>query len=359
MGARRALALAALLALAAGLAWALLSSAPRPRRVADFGVDMGELFQLHAPQAVVERAFASAAAAGLGLARVAPLWELTEPAPPVAGRHSYQWSYDDRIARAVRAAGMRWVAVLAFAPGWASVAPAELHGAPSGPGVLGYLAYARAFARRYRGLIAAYEIWNEENSSAFWRPRPDPLAYAQLYLAARTVLHATDPGVPVLVGGLADGHPGYLRALLGAPGVAGHLDGVAIHPYASDPGGVLAIVRDYRAELDGLGEAALPLYVTEYGWSTSPPAAPTYASPAERGPFIGQVAAALLRSDCRVRMVVFYAWLTARQKLTSADDWYGIAAADGGPTPATRSVARAASALSDQAPRSTRLCASG
>ena len=95
---------------------------------------MGVLFQSHYPPAVVDRALASAADAGLGLARVAPLWELTEPAPPRGARHRYDWRYDDIIAKELAGHGFRWVAVLAFAPSWASVEPGVLHAAPRGIG---------------------------------------------------------------------------------------------------------------------------------------------------------------------------------------------------------------------------------
>ena len=111
------------------------------------------------------------------------MWEFTEPRPLVGGVHVYDWAYDDEIAGRLAAHGFRWVALLAYAPAWASAAPSELAGAPTRPS--DYAAYAAAVAGRYRGRIAAYEIWNEENSAAFWHPAPDPAAYARLYLAAR------------------------------------------------------------------------------------------------------------------------------------------------------------------------------
>jgi hypothetical protein len=317
-----------------------------PGQSPEFGADVGVLFQNHYPPMVVDRALAGAAQAGLGLARVAPLWELTEPLAPMGGTHRYDWRYDDFIARELTRHGLRWVAVLAFAPGWASVEPGMLHAAPRG--AADYAAYAAAVARRYPGLIAAFEIWNEEDLPVFWRPSPDPMAYARLYAAARRAIHSVDPGASVLIGGLAGGHRGFLAQVLRQTDVQAGVDGVAIHAYATTPATMLGQVRAYRLRLRKLGFGAVPLYVTEYGWSSRPAlAAPggvhfpprTYYAPASVRPeFIVQGARDVLGSGCDVRMAVFYAWLTPQRNL-GPYQWYGVAAPDGSSTAATRGIA--------------------
>jgi hypothetical protein len=307
---------------------------------------MGILFQNHYPAAVVTRALTSAADAGLGLARVAPLWELTEPRPPSDGRHTYDWSYDDFIAHELAQHGFRWLAVLAFAPAWASVAPGVLHAAPRG--TADYAAYAAAVAGRYRGLISAFEVWNEENTPLFWRPAPDPTAYARLYLAARQAIHRADPGVPVLIGGLAGGHRAFLRALLAQPGLRGMLDGIAVHAYGPDPSHVIRQVRADRLLLNSLGAGSVPLYVTEYGWSSRPVAQvarravvrANYAPAPQRGSFIVQTARALLSSGCNIAAATFYAWVTPETGQHSVYGWYGVASPTGAPTATSEAIAQ-------------------
>lgn len=344
---RWGLALIVLVALVAALVYSLTRGNRLPKRSPAFGADMGVLFQSHYPAAVVDRALSSAAGAGLGLARVAPLWELTEPAPPQGGHDRYDWRYDDFIAKELAGHGFRWVAVLAFAPSWAAAEPGVLHSAPRG--VAEYAAYAAAVARRYRGLISAFEIWNEEDLPVFWRPAPNPVAYARLYEAARATIHSVDPGVPVLIGGLAGGHRAYLTRLLGQPELRGRVDGLAIHTYAANPAQMLAQVRTYRRRLASRGFAGVPLYVTEYGWSSRPiVSAPrgfavprgSYAPPSVRPGFIVQAARDVLSSGCNVRMAVFYAWVTAQHTPVTLYDWYGVAAPDGAPTPASESIAQ-------------------
>lgn len=347
--ARQRVALAVFLVLVAALIYVLTRSGGAPERSPAFGADVGVMFQARYPPAVVDRALAGAAAAGLGVARAAPLWELTEPAAPLAGRHRYDWRYDDTIAKELAGHGFHWLAVLAFAPSWASVQPGVLHAAPRGTGA--YAAYATAVARRYHGLISAFEIWNEENLPIFWRPAPDPAAYARLYEAARAAIHAVDPRVPVLIGGLAGGHPRFLARLLRQPELRGQVDGVAVHVYAASPAAVLAQVRADRIRLDVLGFGAVPLYVTEYGWSSRPvadlhpgfPVPPgSYAPASVRPGYIVQTARDLLASGCNVRMAVFYAWLTPQRDPRALYNWYGVAAPDGGATPATQEISREA-----------------
>jgi hypothetical protein len=356
MRARHALAAAAALAILVAIVLALSGSGgshppprkppaapPRAHRTTNFGADLSAMFfDQRFDAAAVDRQLAAAAADGLGLARANPLWEATEPRPPRDAVHTYDWRFDDFIASRLAARAFRWIAVLSYTPAWASLDPSHLHGAPRT--AADFAAYAAAFAARYRGQIVAYEIWNEENSPIFWRPAPDPAAYARLYLAARDAIHRADPGIPVLIGGLANGPP-FLPQVLAAPGMAGQIDGVAIHPYDKNPLAVLARVRNYRFELRSLGAGDVPLYVTEYGWSTSPPGNNTFATPAQQGPFIGDVAAALLRSDCNVRAVVFYAWTTAERNPSDRDQWYGVASASGAPTAATQVIAQAARKL--------------
>ena len=166
------LALVLILCLGAALVLALTRSTSGPGRAPAFGADLGAVFQTHDPPAVINRALTSAQDAGLGLGRVAALWELTEPAPPRAGRHHYDWRYDDDIAQQLTDHGFRWLAILAFAPGWASVAPGVLHAAPRG--TADYAAYAAAVARRYRGLNRRLRDLERGEHSRFLAPLARP-----------------------------------------------------------------------------------------------------------------------------------------------------------------------------------------
>jgi acetylornithine deacetylase/succinyl-diaminopimelate desuccinylase-like protein len=91
-----------------------------------------------------------------------------------------------------------------------------------------YAAYVRAVVHRYKGTVHVWEISNEENIAAFWRPVPNASAYAALLEAAYAAIKAEDPTATVLIGGLAASDLGFLEQGRAA-GAWNSFDAVAIH----------------------------------------------------------------------------------------------------------------------------------
>ena len=60
----------------------------------------------------------------------------------------------------------------------------------------------RGGLRHFAGQVAAYEIWNEPNVSAFWSPTPSTAAYVNLLKAAYPAIKAADPSAVVLAGAM-------------------------------------------------------------------------------------------------------------------------------------------------------------
>jgi hypothetical protein len=312
-----------------------------------FGVNVNRLFNdFTDTPAQIDGQLAAIHAAGATIARTDALWEATEPHAPVAGRHTYAWGFDDEIAGELAAHGLTWLPILDYTAPWAQSTAGLDHSPPRSDA--DYAAYAGAFAARY-GPAGSYwsahpavpaqpvttiEIWNEPDSGYFWAPAPDAAGYAALYLTAREAVDAVDPGIRVLVGGLTD-PPAFLAALVAArPELRDHVDGVAIHPYGP-PAVVVAKVRGARSALVGLGMGAVPLYVTEFGWTTRPAGAVDY-TPASRRP--GEIVAtltALGHLDCGLAASLLYTWVTPERDPSDGQDWYGIAdpADPSAPTP--------------------------
>jgi hypothetical protein len=161
----------------------------------------------------------------------------------------------------------------------------------------------------------------------------------ELYLQARSAIRAVDPGVRVIIGGLT--HPeAFLPSVTAAvPQLLGHVDGVAIHPYAGTPDAVLGRVREARKVLDGLGFTGVPLYITEFGWTTSPPNALNWAPSSQRGDDIGRTLTALGHTDCDVAAAILYTWVTLEQDPANREDWYGISPPAGGESADTAAFA--------------------
>lgn len=329
-----------------------------------FGANVGRLFNDGTYTAAqIDSQLAALRATGATAARADALWEASEPSPPTDGVHRYDWSFDDSIAGALAANGLRWLPIIDYSAPWAQSVPGKDHSPPASPA--DYADYAAAVARRY-GLGGSfwrahpsltpqptdtYEIWNEPDNAAFWYPSPDPGGYAALYLAARQAIDAVQPDARVLVGGLT--HPAsFVPALLAAaPALRGQLEGVAIHPYAPTPDGVLNGVRAARVALDSLGLGTVPLYVTEFGWTTDPPGALDYLPERLRPGYTERTLTALGHLDCGVAAAFLYAWVTPERNPRDAQDWFGISPPGGGSSPDV--VAFTAGLSAAAAPRTT------
>jgi hypothetical protein len=112
--------------------------------------------------------------------------------------------------------------------------------------------------------------------------------------------------------------------LQAVPVLRGHVDGVAVHPYGR-PAVVVLRVRGARAALAGLGMGGVPLYVTEFGWSTQPPGLVGYTPAARRPAEIATVLETLGHLQCGLAATLLYTWVTPERNAADAQDWYGIA----------------------------------
>ena len=339
---------------------------PEPR-TEEFGASVNLLFNnaTSTPQLIAAQLDALRAS-GVSLARSDALWEATEPSAPVAGVHSFEWAFEDRIAGDLAAHGLRWLPILDYSAAWAQSIPGQDHSPPSSSS--DYAAYAGAFAARYGlggafwrshpGLaaepVATYEIWNEPDSGEFWTPTPDATRYADLYIAAREAIDAADPSARVIVGGLTL-PTSFVPAMLAArPQLRGHIDGIAIHPYGA-PAVVLAKIRSDRATLVALGMASVPLYATELGWTTRPPGALDYVPAGRRPADISETFAALGHLDCGLAASVLYTWYSPQQNPADSQQWYGIDSLTGAPTADTDAFAQGLRRANAPAP-TMRIC---
>lgn len=311
---------------------------PAPASTA-FGANVNSLFNapLYAPVQVSAQV-AALRATGATVGRSDALWEKVEQAPPNGGVHHYDWSFDDAIAVALAARGLTWLPILDYAANWAKAVPSQLHSPPRSAAL--FATFARAFAARYGPggtlwrmhqeltpqPVRTFEIWNEPDGG-FWYPAPNPAAFADLYLQARSAIDAVAPGSRVVVGGLTHADI-FLPAMLAVrPQLANHVDGVGVHLYNPNPSKVLARVRTIRSVLDEHGFAGTPLYITEFGWSTHPASRSVnefFAPASARPSYIADVVRTLGHSDCDIGAILVYSWVTPRQNKTNLEDWFGI-----------------------------------
>ena len=163
-------------------------------------------------------------------------------------RSTYDWKGLDRLVREAEARGMKVNFQIATTPDWVhpylaqEVPDKEVRKwyAPRGRAELVHFsAFVEDVARRYKGRVNHYEVWNEPNHEPFWRSGPDPGEYAALLRAAYTSLKAADPAARVVYGGLSLNNLGYLleyyRAVKSSyPEAASKnyfFDALGLHPY--------------------------------------------------------------------------------------------------------------------------------
>jgi hypothetical protein len=146
-----------------------------------------------------------------------------------------------------------------------------------------YAAFVGQLAERWGSRVAAYELWNEEDSPAWWAGGPNPAAYVQLLKATYPVVKAAEPKATVVLGGLTGNDFQFLEGIYAAGG-KGYFDAVGVHtdtacdtlsPYEflregngrMIPDSFLAY-REVHAVMVANGDDS-PIWMTELSWRTT------------------------------------------------------------------------------------------
>lgn len=224
----------------------------------------------------------------------------------------WNWTHGDRLMRNAAKAGVNVLPILGYSAPWATSGSTIYHAPRSFDE---YANYAKTVVDRYGAdgtfwrlnpaltphPFKAVELWNEPWHHDFWRPNPDPAAYARLVRAATVAIHGSHPEVKVLASGdvfqmRADTSASvdWFRLVLEADPALfkDHVDGYAVHLYTEDRGPLDKSV-DQRWRFDRLlitrslaqsRNAGHPIWVTEFGWSTN--SGPDTVSEATQASFV-------------------------------------------------------------------------
>ena len=200
---------------------------------------------------------------------------------------SGQWNFDrlDTYIGEANAHDASVLYTLGSTPRWASSRPDEPcpygFGCGAEPVRLAHWEeYVRRVAQRYRGLVGAFELWNEPYFSDLARDRAEPVAFFSGSLAnmvemartARRTLDETSPGTILTTPGFVNG-PDRLDMFLGAGGKA-YVQAIAYHFYCRDADQFISQVLEVREIMRRHGAEAMPLWNTESGFEVYPENAP-------------------------------------------------------------------------------------
>lgn len=233
--------------------------------------------------AQVNAALAQDASVGVTAVREQLSWNAVEPT-----QGTYNWAPFDALVQAVAANHMSLLVLIDFTPAWARASGCTTWTCPpANPSQ--FASFAAMAAARYGNEVAAWEIWNEPNSAAFWTPSANPTAYSQLLNLTSAAIKQADPGAFVLSGGLApepddgvDIDPVAFLSDVCSAGGLGAVDAVGDHPYS------FPVLPDYpavwnawqqmdatspnlRSVMTSCGAASKPIWITEYGAPTNGP----------------------------------------------------------------------------------------
>lgn len=141
-------------------------------------------------------------------------------------------------------------------------------------------AYGRVMAQlatRYKGRVAAWEVWNEPNLEDFWAGK-DPAKYVSLLKTTYPHIKAADPNALVIFGGTSLNDVDWITKAYDA-GAKGYFDVMNTHPYVApsdappekpDDGSPYTIAAAKRVHdlMVTRGDGNKPIWFTEFGWSS-------------------------------------------------------------------------------------------
>jgi hypothetical protein len=237
-----------------------------------------------------DQAVESMSRAGVKRWRAPLFWYLVEKQ-----RGDYDWSDYDRVAATAARQGASLLLVVASCPAWACD---EISGPPVTPdGLAAHHDFVRAAVARYghRGSfwrdhpelpyapVSDWQVWNEVNSTEFWKPGPSAADYAVFLRDEAAVIRGADPAATVVLSGLTNYGQvplaDYLRELYRQPGFRESFDVAALHAYAGTDRAVGKLLDASKRVMSDAGDGSRRTWVTEMGWGTSTPAFATPTSP--------------------------------------------------------------------------------
>lgn len=279
----------------------------------------------------------------------------------------FDWYRPDVIVDMVQQAGLKLLVRIDRQPFWSqendwppleNAPPADLND---------FGDFCSAMAERYRGRIAAYQVWNEPNLSREWGDEPpDPAAYTELLKVCYEAIKAADPEAIVVSAGLAPTGTGlplaipdaeFLQGMYDA-GAADYFDALGLNApgYKAPPetppeegeanpeygGGrwfVFRHVEDMRDVMVANGDAESQIVILELGWTTDS-VNPDYAwhsvSEAEQAEYL--VGAYQFAAENWQPWIgpMFTIYLADRDWTPEANEqwWWAITLPDGTPRPA-------------------------
>jgi hypothetical protein len=250
--------------------------------------------QIHLHREDLETLMAHLRNLGLGWVKTQLSWKIYQPEPDRFD--DFRWGELDRLIEAAEKEGIKVMLSVAKAPEW-SRPTTELDGPPTD--FSNFQAFMEILANRYRGRVAAYELWNEPNLKREWNGMPlSANSLVELIRAGASGVRLADSEAILISAapattGINDGLTAiddrvFLQQMINA-GITDIVDVIGAHPYgwANPPDSRVTnpdlsvpshndhpsfffsdTLQDYRDLLDQAGRTETAIWVTEFGWGS-------------------------------------------------------------------------------------------
>ena len=216
--------------------------------------------------AEVERDAAVLEQAGSAVLRVSIGWDGLEPQDD-----RFDFAFWDQFVPLMASKQVQLLPYVAYTPAWAAVPgpPPDQDSwrrPPRDPAEFGEV--MEQLARRYRGRIRWWELWNEPDNQDYWLGSVEQ--YAELVRHGAEGVRRGDPEAQVVLGGLA-GTVSFLTELFGEHAIGPWVDVVNVHAYFEtwnpQP---LERLTGYLAEVDRAVRkvGSRPIWLAEVGYSS-------------------------------------------------------------------------------------------
>ena len=243
-------------------------------------------------------------------------WSSLEPKPG-------EWDFSDwdSYVEISKNAGKKLLAILAYDTPWV-YEEENARRRISARELPLFLNYVETVARRYRGKIDAYEIWNEPNMMQWYGSDEE---FITMTRAAIKTIRSVDPDVTILAGSFWRVPKGFIRKMARA-GVFDEAGALSFHPYAVSPKRSVELcdsLTEVLAEENFSGE----IWITEVGYPTRG-WFPTRVSEEEFPSHIVKTLAPLAARN--IRALLWYELFDARNpgeytRTFNSEEFFGIA----------------------------------
>ncbi len=191
--------------------------------------------------------------------------------------------------------------------------------------------YAEHLARELKGKVRYFEVWNEPNVDAFWRPKKNPENYTKLLKEVYPAVKRGNPEATVVAVSVSSVDREFLNTVIEHGGLD-YMDVLSLHPYchprSPEEAGIFNQVREVIEQMKSLGKPK-PVWLTEIGYPTNTGGGVTEIRQAE---LLTRVY--LLAETVPEIQTTFWYWLGPDgEKEWWAEDRFGVLHQDRSPKP--------------------------